>query len=143
MATKPRLYGRHNDEPADPMLCVEQVCTNWVFNQCSRKRGHGEEGLQCRQHAKVSQKRKQDKIRWNEEAEALAKRWEDERENGRLLSDGEAAVYALTKACEALYDCVRPTWGKAQGVEGMKKDDWVKERVDGLINEAGKARVKE
>lgn len=40
--------------PEDTNRCIESVGDGsyWHFYQCSRKRGHGEGGLYCKQHAK-------------------------------------------------------------------------------------------
>jgi hypothetical protein len=40
--------------PEDPERCIEEIWghVGWVPRQCSRKRGHGPDGLYCRQHAK-------------------------------------------------------------------------------------------
>ena len=44
--------GNPQGEPEDPELCVAEVPNYpaWAPRQCSRKRGHGPEGLYCRQH---------------------------------------------------------------------------------------------
>lgn len=50
-----RRYGasdgcpRGDDE--NPTCCIEKV-DDWIPRQCSRKRGHGPDGLYCGQHAK-------------------------------------------------------------------------------------------
>jgi hypothetical protein len=39
----------------DPTRCTEEVWSRentWYPHQCSRKRGHGPDGLYCKQHAK-------------------------------------------------------------------------------------------
>jgi hypothetical protein len=39
----------------DPTRCTEEVWQRghvWYPHQCSRKRGHGPDGLYCKQHAK-------------------------------------------------------------------------------------------
>jgi hypothetical protein len=38
----------------DPTRCIEEVWPigGWNPYQCSRKRGHGPDGLYCKQHAK-------------------------------------------------------------------------------------------
>ena len=43
----------HGD-PEDPTRCVAVVpdSTRRLSHQCSRKRGHGPDGLYCKQHAK-------------------------------------------------------------------------------------------
>ncbi len=35
-----------------PHRCIRQIGT-WQFRQCSRKRGHGPDGLFCKQHAGI------------------------------------------------------------------------------------------
>ena len=38
----------------DPCRCIEEIWPAWtrIPRQCSRKRGHGPDGLYCKQHAK-------------------------------------------------------------------------------------------
>jgi hypothetical protein len=36
----------------DPTRCIEEVWSPGYPQQCSRKRGHGPDGLHCKQHAK-------------------------------------------------------------------------------------------
>ena len=63
MTTKRRLYGWSYLHPAsmaeDPARCIAAVAkavvgsklaARWRWDQCSRKRGHGADGLYCRQH---------------------------------------------------------------------------------------------
>ncbi len=40
--------------PEDPERCIEEIWghVGWIPHQCSRKRGHGPDGLHCKQHAK-------------------------------------------------------------------------------------------
>jgi len=40
--------------PEDETRCIEEVWTyeGWHSHQCNRKRGHGPDGLYCKQHAK-------------------------------------------------------------------------------------------
>jgi len=42
--------------PEDPTCCIEEVWPSRAYGliprQCSRKRGHGPDGLYCGQHAK-------------------------------------------------------------------------------------------
>jgi len=47
--------------PEDPTRCVATVAdeTGWHFYQCKRKRGHGSDGLYCKQHAKIIERRQQ------------------------------------------------------------------------------------
>jgi hypothetical protein len=53
-----RFYDKWAGNPKgiieDPKQCVESVSddTGWHSHQCYRKRGHGKDGLYCRQHAK-------------------------------------------------------------------------------------------
>jgi hypothetical protein len=53
-----RIYdswaGNPKGIPEDVARCIEDVAdyTGWHIYQCSRKRGHGEDGLYCRQHAR-------------------------------------------------------------------------------------------
>jgi len=45
--------GRPKGIPEDPSRCIEEVYGGrWIHHQCSRKRGHGPDGLYCKQHAK-------------------------------------------------------------------------------------------
>ena len=49
-----RRYGRYGN-PEDPKRCVVEVAERPHYiqrSQCSRKRGHGKDGLYCKQHAK-------------------------------------------------------------------------------------------
>lgn len=54
-----RIYGRWAGNPdgykEDPALCIEAVWRNWVSGQCVRKRGHGPDGLYCKQHGKKAE----------------------------------------------------------------------------------------
>lgn len=53
-----RVYGawagRPQGVPEDVTRCVESVFADrdWIPHQCTRKRGHGPEGLYCKQHAR-------------------------------------------------------------------------------------------
>ncbi len=52
-----RIYGQWAGDPKgrieDETRCVEEVMSDFMhFYQCSRKRGHGPDGLYCKQHAK-------------------------------------------------------------------------------------------
>ena len=43
-------------QPEDASRCIEEVWTDgWIPRQCCRKRGHGPDGLYCKQHAKKHQ----------------------------------------------------------------------------------------
>ena len=57
--TEERRYGQWAGNPEgmreDPALCIEEVWPSggaWIPRQCARKRGHGPDGLYCKQHAK-------------------------------------------------------------------------------------------
>lgn len=58
--SEPRFYGQWSGRPRgipeDPNLCIEAVREKDGFKmvsyQCCRKRGHGPDGLYCKQHAK-------------------------------------------------------------------------------------------
>jgi hypothetical protein len=41
-------------QPEDPTRCIEEVWPSggWIPRQCTRRRGHGPDGLHCKQHAK-------------------------------------------------------------------------------------------
>lgn len=54
---KPKVYdkGGHYQSLEDPKRCIAEVPLQpggWHWIQCSRKRGYGEDGLYCKQHAK-------------------------------------------------------------------------------------------
>ena len=49
MSANLRTYGRY-DTPENPTKCIESVWGGWTGHQCHRKRGHGPDGLYCRQH---------------------------------------------------------------------------------------------
>lgn len=52
--------GRPNGVPENKENCVECVYPKTGFPicaQCSRKRGHGPDGLYCKQHAKRAERR--------------------------------------------------------------------------------------
>lgn len=46
--------GNKKGYPQDPQRCVYEVMQphSYMFAQCNRKRGHGYDGLYCKQHAK-------------------------------------------------------------------------------------------
>ena len=52
-----RVYGQWPGNPKgereDKLRCVESVATGFIYLQCSRKRGHGKDGLYCKQHGKM------------------------------------------------------------------------------------------
>lgn len=55
---KTRIYDQSSINPKgipeDPERCIKDVHNwkGWHILQCSRKRGHGVEGLYCKQHGK-------------------------------------------------------------------------------------------
>lgn len=57
--SKERRYGQWAGNPKghaeNKEHCVEEVFSSdgWHHYQCSRKRGHGKDGLYCKQHAKM------------------------------------------------------------------------------------------
>lgn len=44
--------GNNKGVPADKSRCAEEVADGYFFYQCSRKCGHGPNGIYCKQHAK-------------------------------------------------------------------------------------------
>ena len=44
--------GNPRGNPEDKTRCIEEVASGYLFYQCIRKRGHGLDGLYCKQHAK-------------------------------------------------------------------------------------------
>ncbi len=55
-----RRYGRYGN-PENPTQCIEEVSESgrygyFFLHQCSRPRGHGPDGLYCKQHAKMKEK---------------------------------------------------------------------------------------
>lgn len=51
-----------SEKKADPARCIRYVSeTGWHFYQCSRKRGHGPEGLFCKQHGKQETRRQEER----------------------------------------------------------------------------------
>lgn len=70
-----RTYGV-NGCPEDVVCCIEKVYPpgRWMSSkQCSRKRGHGPDGLYCKQHdpKRVADR---DETRWKKQAEEEAQR---------------------------------------------------------------------
>ena len=49
--------GNKKGNPEDKTKCIVEVCVEqnrWpTFHQCRRKRGHGPEGVLCKQHARI------------------------------------------------------------------------------------------
>lgn len=48
---KQRMYGRLARAPYKEGRCAAMVVHGCMWYQCSRKEGHGHEGLYCKQHA--------------------------------------------------------------------------------------------
>ena len=61
----PRRYGRWAGNPAGTgeriRDCIKEIRNRPDFHkyQCSRKRGHGPDGLYCKQHGKMEEKRRE------------------------------------------------------------------------------------
>lgn len=52
--------GRPNGSPEDVTLCIEEVYPagrSIIPAQCRRKRGHGKDGLYCKQHARMQERK--------------------------------------------------------------------------------------
>lgn len=67
--------GHPNGTPEDETRCIEEVATRerWItWHQCFRKRGHGIDGLFCKQHA--TQQNMQRTLKERAESLALSKR---------------------------------------------------------------------
>ena len=59
-----RIYGawagNEKGTPEDMSRCIKEVTPNWGFmipQQCQRKRGYGPNGLYCKQHAKIVERK--------------------------------------------------------------------------------------
>jgi len=63
MTSERRRYGEWsgnpNGYPEDRRKCIEEVYPEgqWHSRQCSRKRGHGPDGLYCKQHGAMEERR--------------------------------------------------------------------------------------
>jgi len=63
MDKQKRRYSKNPENrkgtPEDPERCIHEVWPRrWPFSrQCYRKRGHGPDGLYCKQHAKMQESR--------------------------------------------------------------------------------------
>ena len=85
-----RFYGRDDKIKEDFSRCIEEVWETgaWTQYQCSRKRGHGPNGLYCKQHDPIAIKAKHDK------KDAKYKEvWDDreKRDNRRRLEEAYCA----------------------------------------------------
>ena len=47
-----RWYGRDHNHRENEANCIEEIWGDkgWTQHQCSRRRGHGSDGLYCKQH---------------------------------------------------------------------------------------------
>jgi len=69
---KVRFYsswsGDKKGVPEDVTRCIEEVPSNgsWIPYQCRRKRGHGPDGLYCKQHGEKEQKHLEQERRMKE-----------------------------------------------------------------------------
>lgn len=43
--------GDRKGEPYEPHRCAYAIMDGYVSRQCSRKKGHGDKGLFCKQHS--------------------------------------------------------------------------------------------
>lgn len=85
-----RMYGYgYIRRPEDPTKCIENVhdySTRWPHrpHQCARKRGHGPDGLYCKQHSpeSVAERRKKEDAKW-----AIKKtEWDIESQNRKVAN---------------------------------------------------------
>ena len=94
-----RRYGQWagypNGHPKDPARCIHEVYgTSGITHQCSKKRGHGEDGLYCKQHDPEAVK-----ARWKaQEAEAyrlraIRQQNYDNQKVGAKLRDRDAKLF--------------------------------------------------
>ena len=60
----PRIYGQwagnEQGNREGVTRCITEVWTGWHSHQCERNRGHGPDGLYCKQHAKREAERQFD-----------------------------------------------------------------------------------
>lgn len=77
-----RRYGNWIGNPKgtkeDTSRCIASVFSSYRFNQCSRKRGHGEGGLYCKQHdpVRIADKDAKQLAKWKIEWAASEKAFE-------------------------------------------------------------------
>ena len=108
-----RRYGAWAGNPAgtpeDPFKCIEVVPDGYRSCQCSRKRGHGPDGLYCRQHDPVAKAAKQ-----AAQEAAWKKKW--------AMADYNRALLQYNERCAALIEklvtggCLGPTGGSIAGL---------------------------
>lgn len=104
-----RVYGQWAGNPKgtqeDPTRCVEEVCSGgreMTFYQCLRKRGHGPDGLYCKQHdpEAIGRRIAESCKKMDEEMKADQKKWRSET-LGRILMD---AGYDTEEKVKALLE---------------------------------------
>lgn len=94
---KPRRYGAWAGNPAgraeDPTKCIHALFDRYHPGgyQCTRKRGHGPEGLHCKQHDPVAVKAKSD-AKWA----AYNAKW-DERKAGEAARELRSRFAAVAE----------------------------------------------
>ncbi len=147
MATeKPRMYGNPvlgTQRVEDVTLCIDSVIgpERWASaHQCSRKRGHGPDGLHCGQHAKLIRQRIDSAEKWNREMKAQREERKLEKELGRLLQGDAVFLYAMEQMAADLYNCeYQPRVGYPAPPDSVI---WVKAYVKRELDEAKKVRIK-
>lgn len=65
-----RTYGSNNSTAEDITLCIQTVYDDWFKHQCPRKRGHGTDGLYCKQHdpERIAARAKKRQAKWDKES---------------------------------------------------------------------------
>lgn len=116
-----RTYGRgyagSPGTPEDPTRCIEKVWSGSMLSghvQCSRKRGHGPDGLYCKQHdpaAKKARQQKQD-AKWEAGRKVQARIAKQARAGApfyralKQIADGANDARAIARDAIADYDDV-------------------------------------
>ena len=87
-AQKLRRYGRDWIVPEKPACCIAEIQSGWSFYQCTRPRGHGPDGLYCKQHdpVAVEAKRKRQQAKSAAEWAARAAQWDYEKKHKDWVS---------------------------------------------------------
>ena len=89
-----RWYGRNHGRKEDVAKCIHEVWHGWTQNQCNRNRGHGPDGLYCKQHDPDRIKAK----RGAEDRERKKKqRKQDRRDNRRELEQEYCKPFTSTE----------------------------------------------
>lgn len=80
--------------PEDPIRCVEVVWSGFQRFQCSRNRGHGPDGLYCKQHNPIAVKAKADarKAAWEAKWAQKTATWADEERRKKFAGAAEIAL---------------------------------------------------